>query len=66
MSPEQQSRRVTAVKLANAVNKIEGATVTSQAKMLSAKWARGEISGAEMKAALVAEHAHSAVGKPHE
>ncbi|MEA4847361.1 MAG: DUF6088 family protein [Clostridiaceae bacterium] len=56
MSPELHSRRLAAVKLANAVNKIEGVPVSTQAKTLSAKWVRGEISGAEMKAALIAKH----------
>ena len=56
MSPELQFRRLTAVKLADADNKIEGVPVTLQAKKLSAQWARGEISGAEMKAALIAKH----------
>ncbi|MBS3982965.1 MAG: hypothetical protein KGZ41_04120 [Dethiobacter sp.] len=56
MSPELQSRRLAAVKLACAVNKIEGVPVSTQAKKLSARWARGEISGAEMKATLIAKH----------
>lgn len=59
MSPELQSRRLAAVKLANAVNKIEGVPVSTQAKKLSARWARGEISGAEMKAMLIAKHKQS-------
>ncbi len=59
MSPELHARRLAAVKLANAVNKIEGVPVSSQAKTLSAKWARGEISGAEMKATLIAKHKQS-------
>jgi hypothetical protein len=66
MSPKLQSRRLRAVKLANAVNKIEGVPVTSQAKKLSAQWLRGEISGAEMKAMLIAKHKHPAVDTPHE
>ena len=56
MSSELHARRLAAVKLANAVNKIEGVPVSSQAKTLSARWARGEISGKEMKAALIAKH----------
>lgn len=56
MSPELQARRLAAVKLANALNKIEGVPISTQAKTLSTKWARGEISGAEMKAALIAKH----------
>lgn len=56
MSPDSQTRRLAAVKLANAVNRIEGVPVSVQAKKLSARWARGEISGAEMKATLIAKH----------
>lgn len=56
MSPKLQARRLAAVKLANAVNKIEGVPVSTQAKKLSIQWARGEISGAEMKAILIAKH----------
>ncbi len=59
MSPEVHARRLAAVKLANALNKIEGAPVSTQAKKLSARWARGEISGAEMKAMLIAKHKQS-------
>lgn len=66
LSGKLQSRRLTAVKLANAVNKIEGVNVTSQAKKLSTKWVRGEISGAEMKAALVAKHKNSIIRGHHE
>lgn len=62
MSPKIQYRRLTAVKLAKAINKIEGVPVTSQAKRLSAQWARGEISGMEMKAA----HKRSAMDVDHE
>lgn len=56
MSPELHARRLAAVKLANAVNKIEGVPVSAQAKTLSVKWARGEISGSKIKAALIAKH----------
>lgn len=56
MSPIIKAQRVSAVKLAIAINKIEGVPVRAQAKRLSAQWARGEISGAEMKAALIAFH----------
>ena len=59
MSPELHARRLAAVKLANAVNKIEGVPVSTQEKKLSARWVRGEISGAEMKAMLIAKHKQS-------
>ena len=65
MSPQKNNRRITAVKLADAVNKIEGVPVSAQAKNLSTRWARGEISGAEMKSALIAAHKRSAMDTPH-
>lgn len=56
MSPQMQTKRQNAVVLADALNKIEGVPVTDFARELSAKWAKGEITGAEMKAALIAAH----------
>ena len=56
MPPNRNSRRLKAVKLADAVNKIEGAPVSENAMKLSAQWARGEISGETMKSALIAAH----------
>jgi hypothetical protein len=38
----------------------------SQAKELSAQWARGEISGSAMKSALIAKHKLQTTGTPHE
>lgn len=49
-------RRVTAVKTADAINAIEGVPVSQYAKELSLKWARGEITGAQMKQRLWAHH----------
>ena len=40
-----KSRRIQAVKLANALNTIEGVPVSDYAKELSQQWANGEISG---------------------
>ena len=59
MSPQKNDRRLTGVKLADAVNKIEGVPVSRRARQLSARWVRGEISGAEMKATLIAAHRQS-------
>lgn len=56
MSPQESYRRTKAVKLANSINEIEGAPVSSSAKLLSARWAKGEISGTEMKATLLNAH----------
>ena len=55
MSPVQ-TKRTAAVKVADTLNNIEGVPVTAFAKELSAKWAKGEITGEQMKAALLAKH----------
>lgn len=51
-----ETKRTTAIKVADALNMIEGVPVSAFAKDLSAKWAKGEITGADMKAALIAKH----------
>ncbi len=56
MTQVQRSRRIAAVKLADAINAIEGVPVREYAKTLSHCWARGEITGEQMKAALLASH----------
>ena len=56
MNKNQLNRRVAAVKTADAINAIEGAPVSNYAKKLSASWARGELTGEQMKAALMAYH----------
>ena len=54
MSPKNYSKRITAIKVADTLNKIEGVPVSDFARELSAKWAKGEITGSQMKAALIA------------
>ena len=56
MTATQCSRRLAAVKTADAINAIEGAPVSDYARRLSSSWARGEITGEQMKAALLASH----------
>ena len=56
MTKEQQSRRLAAVKTADAINAIEGVPVSDYARQLSASWVRGELTGEQMKAALSAYH----------
>lgn len=56
MSPHIYNKRLNAIKVADAINKIEGVPVSQYAKDLSEKWARGEITGAQMKAALISVH----------
>lgn len=56
MTKEQQRRRLAAVKTADAINAIEGVPVSDYAKKLSASWARGELTGEQMRAALSVYH----------
>ena len=56
MSPKQYKKRMNAIKVADALNKIEGAPVSDYARELSYKWAKGEITGLQMKEALIAAH----------
>lgn len=55
MSPIE-TKRTTAIKVSDALNSIEGVPVSAFAKELSAKWAKDEITSADMKAALIAKH----------
>lgn len=63
MSPqiEIERKRQIAIKVADTINSIGGAPVTAYAKELSAKWAKGEISGEEMKAKLIAAHKRTTI-----
>lgn len=56
MSPQVYAKRISAIKLADTLNKIEGAPVSDNARQLSEKWAKGEITGQQMKEALIATH----------
>ena len=55
MSPIE-TKRTTAIKVADALNNIEGVPVSAFAKELSAKCEKGEITDADIKAALIAKH----------
>ena len=56
MSPQQTTIRHNAIKVADALNSIEGAPVSDFAKQLSKQWADGTISAAEMKEQLLRKH----------
>ncbi len=56
MSPQVYAKRLSAIKLADTLNKIEGAPVSDYARQLSEKWAKGEITGQQMKEALIASY----------
>ena len=49
-------RRIEAIKLADAINSIEGVPVRVYAKELSMQWAMGNITGEQMKAAMAISH----------
>ncbi|MBR2131641.1 MAG: antitoxin VbhA family protein [Oscillospiraceae bacterium] len=56
MTAKQINRRIAAVKTADAINAIEGVPVSRYARVLSYAWARGELTGEQMKAALLTFH----------
>ena len=56
LSPQVYAKRISAIKLADTLNKIEGAPVSEYARELSDKWAKGEITGQQMKKALIDKH----------
>lgn len=56
MTITAKERRIQAVKLADALNAIEGVPVSEYAKMLSRCWANGDLTGEQMKEALLASH----------
>lgn len=56
MNSDIKLRRIEAVKLAYAINKIEGASVSDYARRLYVQWVRGDISGQDMKDALISVH----------
>lgn len=53
---KEEKHRIQAVKLADALNAIEGVPVSEYAKMLSQCWANGELTGEQMKEALFVSH----------
>lgn len=56
MTVAARERRIQAVKLADALNAIEGVPVSEYAKVLSRCWANGDLTGEQMKEALLASH----------
>ena len=49
-------KRLVAVKTADAINAIKGVLVSADAKLLSEKWVRGELTGEQMKQELLDLH----------
>ena len=64
MDQQLKNRRLAAVKAADAINAIEGVPVSDYARSLSDRWAQGEITGTEMKTALLAYYRKLASGVP--
>ena len=56
MSMTERNRRIQAVKLADALIAMDGVTVSNYAKTLSQRWADGELTGEQMKEALLIFH----------
>lgn len=65
MTIAAKERRIQAVKLADALNAIEGVPVSEYAKMLSHCWANGDLTGEQMKEALLASHRKLAAQENH-
>ena len=49
-------KRLAAVKTADAISAINGVPISADAKLLSEKWVRGELTGEQMKQELLALH----------
>ena len=56
MSPAVRTKRLNAIRVADALNKIEGVPVSENTRIFARKWANGEITGEQMKAALLQAH----------
>ncbi len=52
----QYEKRKIAVKVADAINAIEGHPVSDNAKNLSNQWANGEITAEQMKELLISQY----------
>ena len=66
MTQKAHEKRITAVKVADTINAIEGVPVSPHARQLSDRWARGEITGQQMKALLLSSHKKMAANQGHQ
>lgn len=62
MDQQAKTRRPAAVKAADAINAIEGVPVSDYALSLSDRWSKGEITGDEMREALLEHYRGMAAG----
>lgn len=53
---EDFHKRLAALKTVDAINAINGVPVSADAKFLSEKWVRGELTGEQMKQELLSLH----------
>ena len=53
---KEYNKRIAAVKTADTINAIEGVPVSDYARELSMRWAKGEITGEQMKQLLLETH----------
>lgn len=56
MTDKNIRQKVKAVKTADAINAVEGVPVSQYAEELSLKWARGEITGEQMRHLMLSYH----------
>ena len=56
MSAQTYAKRIAAIRVADAINKIEGVAISENAYELSDKWAKGEVTGQQMKELLISKH----------
>lgn len=56
MSGVDIAKRKRALKIANAISKIEGAPSSSNAEEIFKQWANGKLTGEQMKARVLAIH----------
>lgn len=54
MLNKTKEKRLRAVKIANAINSIEGVPLSDKVKQISERWANGEITSEQMKKEVIA------------
>ena len=54
MLDKTKEKRLRAVKIANAINSIEGVPLPDKVKQISERWANGEITSEQMKKEVIA------------
>jgi hypothetical protein len=59
LKKKKDLQRARAVMFADAINSIEGVSVTADAQQLSTQWVNGEITGDAMVSALIKKHSRS-------